>query len=119
MGVKSYRLTGISKDFDNFESQESELPTPGHGQVLVQLRAASLNARDVQIANGTYPPGVDPKGIVPVSDGAGRVVERGSGVTKWKQGDRVMPIAAQKHFKVRSSHPVRLMEGLTATTGPL
>ena len=65
---------------------EVEEPAPGPGQVLVRLRAASLNYRDLLILQGAGP--AEP-GRVPLSDGAGEVVALGAGVTAWRVGDRV------------------------------
>ena len=64
-------------------------PIPGTGQVLVRLRANSLNYRDVMVLSGKYGPPKAPT-LVPVSDGAGEVAAVGSGVSKVKIGDRVV-----------------------------
>jgi NADPH:quinone reductase-like Zn-dependent oxidoreductase len=74
---------------------ERDRPEPKANEVLVQMRAASLNYRDLMIVSGTYNPRMKIPAI-PLSDGAGEVVAIGSDVTKWKVGDRVMPIFAQK-----------------------
>lgn len=63
-------------------------PSPGPRQVLVRMRAWSLNHRDLLIAQGRYGPEVR-RGVVPLSDGAGEVVEAGAEVTRWCTGDRV------------------------------
>jgi NADPH:quinone reductase-like Zn-dependent oxidoreductase len=68
---------------------EQNIPKPGERQVLVRLRAASLNYRDHAIAMGRYGLGQPPENLIPLSDGAGEVVEVGPGVTRWKNGDRV------------------------------
>ncbi|MCI0700078.1 MAG: NAD(P)-dependent alcohol dehydrogenase [Planctomycetia bacterium] len=63
-------------------------PTPGAGQVLIRVRAASLNYRDLLIARGMYNPKLQfPRTLG--SDAAGEVVAIGSGVTQFKPGDRV------------------------------
>jgi len=69
---------------------EVDLPTPkpAYRQVLVKVVACSLNFRDLAIVIGRYPPGAKAN-VVPLSDGAGEVVEVGPGVTKVKAGDRV------------------------------
>jgi len=61
---------------------------PGHRQVLVKVRACSLNFRDLGIVRGSYRMPVG-ENVVPLSDGAGEVVEVGSAVTRVKTGDRV------------------------------
>ena len=63
-------------------------PRPGPHEVLVRMEAASLNFRDHMVINGDLYRGV-PLPIVPVSDGAGTVLEIGEGVTRFKPGDRV------------------------------
>jgi NADPH:quinone reductase-like Zn-dependent oxidoreductase len=63
-------------------------PTPGPGQVLVRVRAASLNYRDLLIARGQYNPKLKFPRVLG-SDAAGEVVAVGAGVTKFKTGDRV------------------------------
>ncbi len=70
---------------------EADAPTPGAGEVLVRVRAVSLNYRDV-INLKAARPGSLPLPFVPCSDGAGEVVSVGSGVTLWQPGDRVAGI---------------------------
>lgn len=65
---------------------ERPVPQPGHGQVLVRMRAVSLNYRDLLVIRGVW----RPKGPrIPLSDGVGEVVAAGDGVTRVKTGDRV------------------------------
>ncbi|UPG71243.1 NAD(P)-dependent alcohol dehydrogenase [Roseomonas gilardii subsp. gilardii] len=74
---------------------EREVPRPGRRQVLVRMRAASLNYRDLLVATGRYGrAGVQP-GLVPLSDGAGEVAAVGPDVTRVKEGDRVAGIFMQ------------------------
>ncbi len=69
-------------------------PTPGPGQVLVRVRAVSLNYRDHLTVTGAYNPR-QPLPLIPCSDGAGVVEAVGEGVTRVRPGDRVMTIFAQ------------------------
>ena len=62
-------------------------PKPGHGQIVVRVRAASLNYRDQGVIKGIY--GYTKFPVIPLSDGAGEVVEVGPGITQFKPGDRV------------------------------
>ncbi|MBX9584919.1 MAG: NAD(P)-dependent alcohol dehydrogenase [Gemmataceae bacterium] len=64
-------------------------PAPGPGQVVVRVRAASLNYRDLLIAKGAYNPRL-PLPRVLGSDGAGEVAAVGPGVTRWAVGDKVV-----------------------------
>jgi NADPH:quinone reductase-like Zn-dependent oxidoreductase len=85
--MRAYQLqqgTGI----DGLVNKDLPRPKPGPGQVLVKVAACSLNFRDLAIALGTYRMPVKPN-LIPLSDGAGEVVEIGAGVTRVKVGDRV------------------------------
>ena len=70
-------------------------PRPGYGQVLIKLRAVSLNYRDLMVVKGLYDPNI-PLPLIPFSDGVGEVVALGEGVTRVKVGDRVAGIFFQK-----------------------
>jgi NADPH:quinone reductase-like Zn-dependent oxidoreductase len=91
--MKAYQ---IQDDFglDNFKQVERPDPTPGPGQVLVRMKAASPNFRDILMIEGQYNPR-QPLPLIPLSDGAGEVAEVGEGVERVEVGDRVMPIFAQ------------------------
>ena len=76
-------------DLGSLTVYEKETPHPQRGEVLVRVRAVSLNYRDLLLLNGSYP--VDtPDGLVPVSDAAGEIVETGEGVRRFAVGDRVL-----------------------------
>src|SRR5215510_9822965 len=67
---------------------EKVTPTPGPGQVLVKLKAATINYRDLLTVKGGY--GSRQKfPLIPLSDGAGVVESVGAGVQHFKPGDRV------------------------------
>lgn len=80
--------------------EQAPIPTPGDRQVLVRVRAASLNRRDVYVLKGQYPMPPRPT-VVPLSDGAGEVASLGAGVTRFKTGDRVAAIFFQGWLKGR------------------
>lgn len=78
----------IQDEFGIDNMKLTERPEPEPGQVLVEVRARSLNARDLQMVKGLYDPNlVRPR--VPLSDGAGQVVAVGEGVNRFVVGDRV------------------------------
>jgi NADPH:quinone reductase-like Zn-dependent oxidoreductase len=66
-------------------------PRPGPGQVLVRMRAASLNYRDLFVVDRGYGAHTGTLPLVPLSDGVGEVVEIGPGVTRVGVGERVCP----------------------------
>ena len=85
--MRAYRLsqpTGI----DALALVDLPRPAPGPRQVLVKVAACSLNFRDLAIAVGSYRMPTKPN-LIPLSDGAGEVVEVGAGVSRVKVGDRV------------------------------
>lgn len=80
--MKSWRLTP-NGGIDGLLSTNVPDPEPGPGEVLVRVRATSLNYRDYLIAkNGRT-------AITPLSDGAGEVIGVGAGVHGFAVGDRV------------------------------
>lgn len=86
--MRAYQLDRLGS-LDGLVLVERDIPSPGAGEVLVQVRASSLNFRDKIILDGWYPAPVPP-GRVPLSDAAGDVVAVGAGVTRFKTGDRVI-----------------------------
>src|SRR5437667_2571310 len=69
-------------------------PKPGPGQVLVKVRAVSLNFRDLLMVKGDYSRKL-PLPLTPCSDCAGEVAAAGEGVLRVKTGDRVAGIFMQ------------------------
>jgi NADPH:quinone reductase-like Zn-dependent oxidoreductase len=74
---------------DHLKLVEKPKPAPGAGQLLLSMKAASLNYRDLLTVRGMG--GSFPLPLIPFSDGAGEVVAVGQGVSRVKQGDRVCP----------------------------
>jgi NADPH:quinone reductase-like Zn-dependent oxidoreductase len=68
--------------------EELPTPVPGPGEALVRVHATALNYRDLLVIKGLYSRNL-PLPLVPLSDGAGEVVEVGQGVTRVRAGDRV------------------------------
>ncbi len=92
--MKTYEI--VSRNGTNsIQLTSRDEPRPGPGQVLVRLRAVSLNYRDLIALSGMLGP-VSRPNLVPVSDGAGEVVQVGPGTTCWTPGDRVVPIFRQR-----------------------
>jgi NADPH:quinone reductase-like Zn-dependent oxidoreductase len=90
--MKAYEINEFG--IDNLTLTDREEPKPEANEVKVKLHATSLNYRDLMMIKGAYNPRLKTP-LVPFSDGAGEVVEIGEAVTKFKIGDRVMPIFMQ------------------------
>ena len=99
--MQAYQLI-TSNGADSLKLNQLAEPHPGLGQVLLRVRATSLNYRDLMVASGRYGAGV-PLPLIPLSDGAGEIAAVGAGVTKWKMGDRV----AGTFFQDWQSGPIR------------
>jgi NADPH:quinone reductase-like Zn-dependent oxidoreductase len=78
-----------SRGYDGLVLRTREVPAPGAGKVLVRMKAASLNFRDLKILRGEYAPNPDLP-VVLLCDGAGEVVDVGPGVSRYQAGDRVL-----------------------------
>ena len=83
--MKEYRLSQPAS-MEGLKLHERDTPAPGPFQVLVRVRAASINFKDLMVIGNFFPV---KDGLVPFSDAAGEVVAIGEGVTLVKVGDRV------------------------------
>ena len=96
---------------DHLKPGERPTPEPGPGQILLKMKAAALNYRDLVTVNGAS--GAAYKlPLVPLSDGCGEVVKTGPGVTRVKAGDRVATMFFQNWI---SGEPTR--EALSSALG--
>jgi NADPH:quinone reductase-like Zn-dependent oxidoreductase len=84
--VRRYELEQVDQRY-RLTSRTVDRPKPAANEVLVRIRAVSLNHRDLYALKGRY--GGDSSGLVPASDGAGEVIAVGQGVKRFKTGDRV------------------------------
>ena len=87
--MRAFVVPAGSQQSDGLRAVERPDPQPGRGQVVVRVRAASLNYRDQMIAAGTYMGGAVARDTIPLSDGAGEVVAVGREATRFRPGDRV------------------------------
>lgn len=91
--MKTYEIQSDA-GIDALALVERPEPKPGWGEVLIRVRATSLNYRDLIVVQSGY--GNKQKlPLIPMSDGAGEVVAVGEGVTRVKVGDRVAGIFFQ------------------------
>ena len=79
---------------DQLKMEERDIPRPGAGELLIQMKAASLNFRDLLMVAGQYNPKLKMP-MVPCSDGVGVVQEVGPHCHRFKEGARVSPIFAR------------------------
>src|SRR5579863_1480187 len=92
------------------------VPTPGAGEILVKVAAAGVNRPDVMQRMGQYPP---PPGApdIPGLEIAGEIVARGTGVTRWKDGDQVMALVVgggyAEYCLAHESHALPVPAGLS------
>lgn len=85
--LQRWQFTGYG--LEHLARSTAPLPTPGPGQILVRVEAASLNYRDLLVARNTYR-WTAPLPFVPASDMAGTVLAVGEGVQRWRGGERVI-----------------------------
>jgi NADPH:quinone reductase-like Zn-dependent oxidoreductase len=113
---KPARAVRVTSEFgiDQLTFDELPISRPGPGQVLVEIRAVSLNYRDYMVVTGKYNPKLA-RPMVIGSDGAGEVVAVGDGVTHFKVGDRV----AGSFFQNWINGPLTREHGRSALGGSI
>ena len=95
--MRAYQLPKGGAGIDALVAIERPDPKPAYRQVLVKVGACSLNFRDLGIVRGSYRMPVRDN-VIPLSDGAGEIVEAGPGVTRVKVGDRVAGCFFQRWY---------------------
>jgi NADPH2:quinone reductase len=98
--------------------EKVEIGRPGEGQVRLRHRAVGLNYIDVYHRTGLYP---QPTPFIVGQEGAGEVLEVGTGVTELRAGDRVayagLPGAYSEERLAPADRLVKLPEGISFETG--
>ena len=74
---------------DKIRIEDRPDPVAKAGEILVRVRASSLNYHDLAVVSGMIP---NEDGRIPMSDGAGEVVALGAGVTQFQVGDKVLSL---------------------------
>ena len=87
-------LQARSKDLRDLALTRVAIPETGPDDILVRVKATSVNYRDLVVIKGVYKPNIGYP-FVPLSDAAGEVVRVGRNVTRFKAGDRVVPTFIQ------------------------
>lgn len=85
--MRAFNLTDHS--LNSLKRVDMPVPSPEPHEVLIRLRAASLNYLDLMVASGRL--GSRSTSFIPGTDGAGEIIEIGSCVDGWTVGDRVVP----------------------------
>jgi NADPH:quinone reductase-like Zn-dependent oxidoreductase len=93
--MRVFEVKQGGSSLDDLIVAERPQPVPAAGQVLVRMRAASLNYRDLAIVTGHYFSGPVPRNTIPLSDGAGEVEAVGEGVSSFAPGERVVATFTQ------------------------
>lgn len=84
--MKAYQLQ--AHNLDSLKLIDLPEPTVGENEVLVKIKANSMNYRELLILRGGYDRNKKIP-VIPASDGVGDVVSVGDGVTAFQEGDRV------------------------------
>jgi NADPH:quinone reductase-like Zn-dependent oxidoreductase len=93
--MRAWQLAAGASSLEDLNLVELPDPVPGPGEVLIRLKAWSLNYRDQMVVKGQYFGGAAPQPIIPLSDGVGEVVALGAGVSRFEIGDQVAGIFFQ------------------------
>lgn len=86
--MRAYQIQ-TADGIDAIQQIELPQPSPGDNEILVKMKACSLNYRDILITMGGYVRN-DVRPMTPLSDGAGEIISVGRSVTRFKPGDRVI-----------------------------
>ena len=112
--AQTFALQISAFGLENLALARTEILTPGANEVLVELRAASLNYRDLMVVLGSYNPNLALPRILG-SDASGIVTAVGDKVTRFKAGDRV----ASLFFQDWQDGDFTSATGKTALGGPI
>ena len=94
--MRVYRFDN-SRGLDGLKLYDEPVPSPQRGELLLKVRAVSLNYRDIAIPLGRYVR-ESKSNLVPCSDAAADVVEVGEGVDDYRPGDRVISLFQPRWF---------------------
>ena len=106
---------------DNLVFGETDKPVPGEGQILIRVRATSVNRPDVIQRQGNYAPPPGDSEILGL-EVAGDVEELGAGVSQWHVGDRVFALLNPLEVSQLPPSPIAqtrpLSDGFPCRAGP-
>src|SRR5512138_678870 len=104
--MKSFIVAQGTTSLEGLKAVERQRPSPGAGQVLVRMRASSMNFRDLTIVAGKYFRGPVTHDTHPLSAGAGEVAAVRAGVTQFAVGARVVATFPQGHPALALGFPL-------------
>jgi NADPH2:quinone reductase len=114
-----YIAHGAGGDADCMTLAEGPAPTPGPGQILIEVACAGVNRPDVLQRSGKYPPPPDASPVLGL-EVAGRVAALGDGVTEWKVGDGVTALTPgggyAEYCVAAASHALPIPAGMDFAT---
>lgn len=114
-----YIAHGSGGDADCMTLADGPAPTPGPGQILIEVVCAGVNRPDVLQRSGRYPPPADASPVLGL-EVAGRVAALGAGVTEWKVGAGVTALAPgggyAEYCVAAASHALPIPAGMDFAT---
>jgi putative PIG3 family NAD(P)H quinone oxidoreductase len=110
---------GAGGNADCMKVAEGPAPTPGPGQILIEVVCAGVNRPDVLQRSGRYPPPPDASPVLGL-EVAGRVAALGDGVTEWKVGAGVTALTPgggyAEYCVAAASHALPIPAGMDFAT---
>ena len=114
--MRAYEIVAGSSSLEGVRACERPDPKPQRTQILVRMRAASLNFRDLLVPRGHYMGGTVGVNTIPLSDGAGEVIAVGSEVTRFTVG--AASLATSTPARVDPVNDTMSMSGWLARATP-
>ena len=93
MSIASRQYQTSLDGIDNLRLATTTIEPPQCKQILVKIKAVSLNYKDAETIQGQFKhhkAAVAPANLVPCADSVGEIIFLGPDVSVWKQGDRVL-----------------------------
>lgn len=95
--MRAYRIDPDKEGFSKLHMVQENIPSPGRGEVLVRVRASSINYIDTVTVQKDQGGPADEQ-LIPLSDGAGDIIAVGEDVDRFKTGDRVASNFSREWF---------------------
>jgi len=122
--MKAVRYHAFGPAAETLTLEELPVPAPGHGELLVAMKASGVNPHDTKKRSGWLGTPLPEGGVTPHSDGAGIVVAAGPGADARRIGERVFTVGAgakngtcAEYAVVPEGHAFALGENLSFAQG--